>query len=305
MRKSLIFKSLFLSLLFLFLACDESRNENSKLPKSIGINYTESKATVEDAYNKLKDILQQKEKISIVAEVDHKKNAQTVALDLEAERVLFFGNPYLGTPLMQENQLVGLDLPQKILFYQDNKKVYTLYNNVNYLKNRYALTEAKTLPKIQKALENLLEQTGTKVLKNNTTTKVQKHEGIVTRKSQQDFSTTYTALKDALHQHKKINIMGELDHKANAKNAGMQLLPTKVIFFGNPALGTPLMQENPSIGLDLPQKMLVWENTKGDVYISYNQPKFLQKRHDFAKTPNNISKIEKALENFAKIAAGK
>ena len=97
----------------------------------IGVKYAKSQTGIAGAYNRLKQSLQKNEAISIVAEVDHSANAKSIGAELNYTSIIFFGNPVLGTPLMQRNQLAGLDLPQKVLFYKDaQKNDLALYNSV-------------------------------------------------------------------------------------------------------------------------------------------------------------------------------
>ena len=78
---------------------------------------------------------------------------------------------------------------------------------------------------------------------------------------------------------KGMTVFARIDHAAGAAQAGLSLRPTEVLIFGNAKAGTPLMQSNPSIGIDLPLKMLVWEDANGKVWLSYNEPNWLAKRH--------------------------
>jgi len=80
------------------------------------------------------------------------------------------------------------------------------------------------------------------------------------------------------------------------------LRPTELIIFGTPKIGTVLMQCKQSVGIDLPQKALVWEDSTGQVWLSYNDPKYLAERHQISKCGEVIGKIKKALSNFAKAA---
>ena len=124
-------------------------------------------------------------------------------------------------------------------------------------------------------------------------------------KSENSFDETYAALKKNIESKEPLTIIAELDHSANAKKAGMELRPTKVIMFGNPKLGTPLMKENQAIGIDLPQKMLVYEDEKGDVYVVYNDPKILAKNHNIGGQDEVLNKISEALKGLAEAAAKK
>jgi uncharacterized protein (DUF302 family) len=78
---------------------------------------------------------------------------------------------------------------------------------------------------------------------------------------------------------KGIRIFALIDHSGEAAKVGMEMHPTKLLIFGSPKGGTPVMLAAPTVALDLPLKALVWEDDKGKVWISYNDPAYLQKRH--------------------------
>jgi uncharacterized protein (DUF302 family) len=78
---------------------------------------------------------------------------------------------------------------------------------------------------------------------------------------------------------KGLTIFARIDHAAGAKEAGLPLPPTEVLIFGNARGGTPLMQANQAIGIDLPIKMLVWQDAAGSTWIAYNDPAWLASRH--------------------------
>jgi uncharacterized protein (DUF302 family) len=101
-----------------------------------------------------------------------------------------------------------------------------------------------------------------------------------------------------------MTIFAIIDHAKGAHSVSIELLPTTLFIFGNPKAGSPLMQCTQSIALDLPQKMLITENKKGEVNITYNDPSYLSQRHDLAGCEKNIEGIKKALSMFAKKSAG-
>lgn len=76
-----------------------------------------------------------------------------------------------------------------------------------------------------------------------------------------------------------MTVFARIDHAAGAAQSGLSLRPTEVLVFGNPKAGTPLMQSNQSIGIDLPLKVLVWKDASGKVWLSYTEPKWLAMRH--------------------------
>ena len=81
-------------------------------------------------------------------------------------------------------------------------------------------------------------------------------------------------------QSKGVTLFGLIDHSGEAEKAGMKMAPTKLLIFGNPKAGTPLMLAAPGIAIDLPLKILVWQDADGKVWSSYNDPLYLKDRHD-------------------------
>jgi uncharacterized protein (DUF302 family) len=102
--------------------------------------------------------------------------------------------------------------------------------------------------------------------------------GIVNRPSHHSVDETVERLKGIL-QAKGVTLFAVIDHSGEAEKAGLKMPPTKLLIFGNPKAGTPLMLASPSSAIDLPLKILVSEDAKGKVWISYNSPAYLAKRH--------------------------
>ncbi|HEX3472756.1 MAG TPA: DUF302 domain-containing protein [Silvibacterium sp.] len=120
-----------------------------------------------------------------------------------------------------------------------------------------------------------------------------KGNGIVEVASNHPVDETVEKLKGIL-QAKGITLFALVDHSGEAKKAGMTMCPTKLLIFGSPKAGTPLMLAAPSIAIDLPLKILVAEDDHGKVWISYNSPEHLQERHNVPKD---------LLQNIAVVAA--
>ena len=102
--------------------------------------------------------------------------------------------------------------------------------------------------------------------------------GIIEIPSNQSVDQTIEALKKILAA-KGVTLFALVDHSGEAKKVGMTMPPTKLLIFGSPKAGTPIMLAAPSSALDLPLKILVREDTDGKVWISYNSPAYLQQRH--------------------------
>jgi uncharacterized protein (DUF302 family) len=125
--------------------------------------------------------------------------------------------------------------------------------------------------------------------------------GLISVKSSHDVKATADRLENVLKQ-KGMNVFIRINHAASAAKVGKELRPTELIIFGNPKVGTPLMQCSQSVAIDLPQKALIWQDDKGQVWLTYNDPNYLAQRHELTGCAEVIKKVEKALSNFAKAA---
>ena len=125
--------------------------------------------------------------------------------------------------------------------------------------------------------------------------------GIISVKSSHDVKATADRLENTLKQ-KGMTVFIRINHAEGAQKVGIKLRPTELVIFGNPKVGTPLMQCSQSTAIDLPQKALVWEDSEGQVWLSYNDPNYLVERHGITGCAEVIKKIENALSNFAKAA---
>ena len=104
------------------------------------------------------------------------------------------------------------------------------------------------------------------------------NNGIVNLASNHSVDQTVEKLTSIL-QAKGVTLFALVDHSGEAEKVGIEMRPTKLLIFGSPKAGTPLMQAAPSIAIDLPLQVLVWEDTGGKVWLSYNSPEYLEQRH--------------------------
>ena len=129
------------------------------------------------------------------------------------------------------------------------------------------------------------------------------------------FSVKETADRLAAEIEKRgMKVAARVDHAAGAKAAGMEMPPTEVVMFGNPKLGTPLMLSAPSIAIDLPMKMVVWQDKAGQdkagqdkavkVFIGYTAPEMLKQRHGVKDRDDAFKTMAGALDGLAKAAGG-
>lgn len=150
----------------------------------------------------------------------------------------------------------------------------------------------------------LLRQIMMLALLTTTATAAQADAGLVTKQSPYGVGETLDRLEKVLTS-KGITVFARIDHAAGATKIGSELPATEVLIFGNPKLGTPLMQSNRAIGIDLPLKALVWEDAAGQVWLAYNQPAYLSDRHDIKDRDKVFANMNGALDNLTNAALQK
>lgn len=123
--------------------------------------------------------------------------------------------------------------------------------------------------------------------------------GIVTIPGHQSVDRTVQKLEEIL-KAKGVKLFAVVDHGGEAEKAGMHMRPTKLLIFGNPKAGTPLMIASPGAAIDLPLKVLVWEDADGKVWVSYNSTEYIQTRHGLS--PELVQNIAVVEEVAAKVA---
>lgn len=131
-----------------------------------------------------------------------------------------------------------------------------------------------------------------------------KAEGVVTVKSKFSVIHTVDRLKTILTK-KGMTIFAEVNHAKGAKSVGIDIPPTQLIIFGNPKVGAPLVSCSRSIAIDLPQKMLIWQDRAKQVWLSYNDPVYIADRHSVSRDcRKSLGKIAGALAAFSTMAGG-
>lgn len=125
-------------------------------------------------------------------------------------------------------------------------------------------------------------------------------EGLIAVKSPHGAKVTMDAF-ESMANERGLHTFARIDHAAGAAQVGTPLRPTEVLIFGNPQGGTPLMECAQTIGIDLPLKVLVWEDASSQVWLGYNDPGYLAQRHGVPDCPAAKS-LQKALAGLAAAA---
>ena len=123
--------------------------------------------------------------------------------------------------------------------------------------------------------------------------------GMVDKASNHSVEETVNRLKNIM-QAKRVTLFAVIDHSGEAEKVGMKMPPTQLLIFGNPKAGTPLMLASPRSAIDLPLKILVWADTEGKVWLTYNSPQFFKERHNL---PPELLEVIANVETLATKAA--
>ena len=244
--------------------------------------------TVSEAVDSIKAKLED-QGLEIVGVIDHAANAKKVDLKLPPTQLILFRDHRLEKRLLRRGSSVAIDLPQKILVWEDqaNNEIKLLYNTAGYLSDRHSIRPKDPL---QYRLNKSLQQFG------------KLNNGLVTIDSAFSVEETVENLKTTLLENGFI-IPFTFDFTKKSSHQHYQK-SSQLIIFGNPKAGTPLMQNQQSIGVDLPQKFLVWQDRQGQVHITYNDPAFIGKRHGLQGLDTVLSNIGKRLRELASEVAG-
>lgn len=125
-------------------------------------------------------------------------------------------------------------------------------------------------------------------------------DGLVVVKSSRSVAITMNKFEE-LAKQRGLNVFARIDHADGAAKIGKTLRPTEVLIFGNPQGGTPFMECAQTVGIDLPLKVLVWEDASAQVWLGYNDPAYLAQRHGASQCPV-VEKLGKALSGLAEAA---
>ncbi|MCK5831586.1 MAG: DUF302 domain-containing protein [Methylococcales bacterium] len=257
----------------------------------------EDKNDVSSAVAEIKSELEQQGFI-VPLVVNHSAAASRVDLELAPIQVIFARPPrLLEKRLLRKSKTIGLDLPLKFLIFKDAEgNVKLSVNTLGYLLDRHKI---RTRDFVLRLTNKLISQFGTSD---------KERQGLISVESSQSIDDTVQTLQDAISANPAVSIPLVLDYgnsttKEDHKRHRRSF--PKLIVFGNPNVGTPLMQADPRMGIDLPLKLLVWKDTEGQVNITYNNPHFIAGRINLQGQDARLNAIAKNLNKLALIGAGK
>ena len=249
--------------------------------------------SVTDAVERITAILED-QGFKVVLVVNHTEAAKSVELELAPTQVILARpSRFLERILLKRSDTIGIDLPVKILVFEGGEEgeIQVNSNSIGYLVDRH---DIKLNDILLRLLQSKVEQFG------------EAANGLVTVESRQTMEDTVADLQEAIMSNPAFRIPLVLDYaddRGRHRFHRGRRLPVLIVF-GNPLAGTPLMQADQRIGIDLPQKFLVWEDSDGSVNITYNDPFFIVARHNIQGQDARLGLIAGALRNFALLGAG-
>jgi uncharacterized protein (DUF302 family) len=249
---------------------------------------------VDDAVAQIIEILE-KQGFEIVLVVNHAENARNVDLELRPTQVIFARQPPKFERFTRKlNVNITIDLPLKYLVYEDaDEEIQFISNPVGYLVDRHGI---KIKDPVLRLLQLSVNQFGDPA------------SGLVAIKSTRTLAETVDSLIAEIESRDGFGIplvldFGKDDRGSKRRHRG-NLLQQVLIVFGNPNVGTPLMQEDQRIGLNLPQTYLVSEDKEGQVNILWNDPFFKAECCNIQGQNGRLAAIAAALRAIAEIGAG-
>jgi len=269
------------SLLICFIASTLSACSEPKAPSN------NAYLKVDALFNKIETNVSKNEGLDNILEIDHSRLGVKAGSVMQPARVLIFSDVVLDTELIQENPLTALELPLRILAFQDiksgNEKI--IYNSFGYIRSRFKLGQLdKIEKKYAKAITDATMGIAPDKIKHFANNEMQP-DGILTITSPYDFATTKSKVLEAIATQDDAVSFGEVDFQARAFTVGTEIAPNTMILFGGPAPGAKAMSEAPTLGLDaFCQKFLLWQDKSGKTHLSFNDLLLLAERQDTNKS---------------------
>ena len=226
--------------------------------------------------------------LSKVVDIDHSRLGHQAGSPMPPARVLIFSDPQLETELIKRNPLAALDLPLRVLAFEDwrDNASKIIYNSFDYLVSRYQLDPVSSNELRDRYTANLT--TATSGIASTSVASfpgdTMSPDGIITITSPFGFEETVERVNEAIDAQGDTMHFGSVDFQANARGLGVEIAPSYLILFGGPGPGGKAMVKAPTLGLDgFCQKFLIWEDASGQIKLSFNDLLALAERQGVKK----------------------
>lgn len=217
----------------------------------------------------------------VIVDIDHARLAAEAGSPMPPCHVLIWSDPKLDAAILQHNPMAAVDLPLRILAYEDQEtgKAAIIANSYEFLANRYSLPDDQAIrSSYEAAISHATKDIPDEVIARFPSDSMP-DPGLVTLTSTHDFATTEKRILDAINAQSDTVRFGTVDFAERSKTAGVDLRPLRLILFGGPGPGGKAMASAPTLGLDaFCQKLLIWQDEAGTVHVTFNDLLALAKR---------------------------
>lgn len=289
------FISLLILLCFIVSCKDSSQKEDiSKISEKIspGLIFTKTD-DLEEAAENFKSYVDTDRTLEISTAIDHVQNAKDVNLELTPNEVYYVDNPRYSIPLIEENPMMAFEFPIRIGFYEIDGENFIVSRSENYFLNRYNLPKSAALRSIGALSETFLKQSSKAAYTQDSPIDSLNGNGIISRTSSKSFKETISSLEKEIQDNEDLILFESKDFTKEAAGIGASLRPLHLFVFGNPKVGTKLMQQNPNFSIDLPLKFIVEETEDNKILVHFQDLNFTAKLHSAEfedDLPNTITK---------------
>ncbi|HLW15648.1 MAG TPA: DUF302 domain-containing protein [Flavobacteriaceae bacterium] len=279
----------------LFLSCS-SDDRALTYPNTPGLAYAESEFDFKNTYSALRTNIQQAN-YQFHKEIDFKKYAESYRRRSRETKMILFSNPSLEAMLIQETPEIGIEFPSRMLTYEDRDRyVLVAYNNVEYLSRMYGLNNTGAVQNMEYSLSQIASNVaGNMTLKNETA-----FAGIntITVSSTHSFNQVFNHLRNAIADNPEMDLIADVDHQLNALSVGVNIRANRVLLFTTGELEANMVDRHQLSTIDLPLRILVWEDENNRVKVSYTNLNTIKDRHQM---DSNIGKLEEVKRMLAEL----
>lgn len=217
--------------------------------------------------------VRRREAFEVIVDIDHARLGAEAGSPMPPSRVLIWSDPALDAAILQHNPLAAMDLPLRVLVYEDPStgEAAVISNSYDFLLHRHSLPDDAALrAQYQEAIDAAMEGIPTNAIK-SFATDTMATTGLVTLTSPYDVEATEQRLMDTINAQSDTVVFGVVDLGERARAQGVDVGPLRLILFGGPGPGAKAMAKAPTLGLDaFCQKLLIWQDQAGAVQVTFN-----------------------------------
>lgn len=265
--------------LALFVSCS-SDDRNLSYPETPGLAYAESEEDFVSTYGSLRSEIQNSD-FTIHKEINFKDFAESHGKRSRDTRMILFSNPSLEAPLISQKPEMGLEFPSRVMVYEDRDRyVLVAYNNTEFLSRMYELNDMSAIQNLESSLSQIVSNsTGNMTIKNESTTF---GRNAMTIPSANSFTETFNRLRNEIADSNELTLVETINHQQAASMVGIEMRQNRLLLLTTGEFEANLIDGNQLASIDLPIRILVWEDENNITQISYQNLDTMMLRHNIS-----------------------